>query len=445
MPSSAPNFSIDSLVSQPREIQEAFVNSLTTEELQALALSYDFLARPGQREPPGTWRTWMLLGGRGAGKTWVGANVTNRRARSGRYPVMALGAATPEDCRDIMIEGESGILATSAPDFVPTYEPSKKRITWPNGTRAHIRSGAEPERFRGLNSYFAWCDELAAWQYPQTAWDNLMLGLRRGHRPQCIVTTTPKPLHLIRELQKDPTCIVSTETSYANRANLSDMWWTSTVAKYEGTRYGEQEIMARVMDDIPGALWNMKTIEANRISVDEWRRRTMGRTVIAVDPAVTSSANSNETGIIAVSVGVGGWKDTYYVIRDVSGRHPVAKWPALVARTYEVLSADRVVAEVNNGGDLVEGALRVADPHIPFRKVTASRGKRARAEPVAALYEQGRVHHVGTFRELEDQMVTYIPDEPMQETLVGSTSPDRVDALVWGVSDLAFGPRAFLV
>lgn len=341
MPNSDKNYSIDSLASLlaagSKEELQAFMASLTTEELTALATSYEFLARPAQREPTGKWGTWMLLSGRGAGKTWVGANVTNLRARSERYPVMVLGAATPEDCRDVMIEGESGILATSRRDFLPVYEPSKKRLTWPNGTRAHIRSGAEPERFRGLNSCFAWFDELAAWQYPREAWDNMRLGLRRGRWPHALVTTTPKPIPLIRDLIKDPRCVVTTETSYANRANLSEAWWTDTVAKYEGTHYGDQEILAKVMDDIPNALWNMKTIEATRITIEEYRRRTIGRTVVAVDPAVTLSADSNETGIIGVSAGVGGWKDTYYVIRDVSGRHPVAKWPAIVGRTYKVL------------------------------------------------------------------------------------------------------------
>lgn len=379
----------------------------------------------------------MLLGGRGAGKTWTGANVTHKRARTGRYPKIILGAATPQDARDIMIEGESGLLETAAPDFRPIYEPSKLRITWPNGCRGYIRSGAEPERSRGLNAYFAWLDEIAAWQYPQATWDNMMFGLRLGARPQVIVTTTPKPIKLIRTLLDDPTCVVTTDSSYANRANLADSWWNDVIVPLEGTRLSEQEVYARYLSDVPGALWRQSLIEATRRQMpadDE-----IGRTVIAVDPAVTSSANSNETGILVLAAGKGVSKGHAFVLRDLSGRHPASEWPKMVAAAYRTLSADRVIAEVNNGGDLVEMALRAVDPNIPYKSVTASRGKRGRAEPVAALYERGLVHHVGTFGALESQMITFIADERDD-----AASPDRVDALVWGVTDLLLGSKVFI-
>jgi phage terminase large subunit-like protein len=385
------------------------------------------------------------MGGRGAGKTWTGANVTHRRARSGRYPKILLGAATPEDCRDIMIEGESGLLATAFPDFRPVYEPSKKRVTWPNGCRGHIRSGAEPERFRGLNAYFAWMDELASWAYPQQSWDNAMLGLRRGPKPQAVVTTTPKPIGLLAALLQNPMCVVTTDSSYANRANLADSWWQTVVAPLEGTRVGEQEIYAKYLTEVPGALWRRETIEANRVAVTAITPEDCGRVVVAVDPAVTSSANSNETGIIAVAAGTGMWKGHAFVFRDVSGRHAAHYWPKLVVAAYHALRADRVVAEENNGGDLVQQSIRVVDPSVSYRGVKASKGKRTRAEPVAALYEQGRVHHVGTFRELEDQMCSFVQDERRELAALGAASPDRVDALVWGLTELLLAARVVLV
>lgn len=450
-PSSGPNYSAAYLASLSPTQLEKLLAEMKQSELQGLMGSYEFWARQSQLEPTGSWHKWLFLGGRGAGKTWSGAKVTNKRARSGRCPKILLGAATPQDARDIMIEGESGIIATAGPDFQPVYEPSKARVTWPNGARAYIRSGAEPERFRGINTYFAWLDELAAWQYPQQSWDNAMMGLRLGQRPQVMITTTPKPIHIIRDLIKDPSCVVTTDSSYANRANLADSWWKDVIGKYEGTRYGEQEIHARVMDDVPGAMWRMALIEATRVQTGG-PQITTGRVVMGVDPAVTSGASSNETGIIVVAAGTGVWKGHAFVMRDLSGRHAASKWPAVVKAAYDALSVDRVVAEVNNGGDLVESALRVADPNMSYLGVHAARGKRTRAEPIAALYEQGLVHHIGVFKALEDQMCTFIPDERQDLDAIAvsrqageSGSPDRVDALVWALTDLLLGARVFLV
>jgi phage terminase large subunit-like protein len=347
-----------------------------------------------------------------------------------------------------MVEGESGILAISPAKFRPRYYPSKRMLIWPNGVRGIIRSGAEPETLRGLNSYKAWLDELAAWKYMNECYDNVMLGLRLGDRPQAVITTTPKPKHLIRSLMKDPTCVVTTETTYANRANLSEVFYNEIITKYEGTRLGQQELEARVLEEVPGALWRQSLIDAARLNSTD-RSITYGRMLIAIDPAVTSSENANETGIIAGAAGTGKWQGHAFIFRDISGRHAATYWPRLAVRAYHTLNADRIVAEVNNGGDLVESALRVIDPNVAYSAVHASRGKRARAEPVAALYEQGRVHHVGDFRDLEDQMCSFVPDEREEDpALVAqgiSSSPDRVDALVWLLTALLLSGLSFVV
>jgi len=449
-------YSADYLASLPPSVRESIIAKMPTSTFLAWAKDYEFWARASQREPTGNWHKWLLLGGRGAGKTWTGANVTNRRARLGHDAMILLGAATPSDARDIMVQGPAGILATSPADFTPHYAPSKQRVVWPNGVIGSVRSGAEPDRFRGLNSSFAWLDEISSWQYPQASFDNALLGLRVGEHPQVVLTTTPKPIPLIRSLLKESqqaasTCIVTTDSSHANRANLADSWWTDVVERYEGTTLGRQEIYAELLTDIPGALWRYSLIEHNRVGPDHPALTSLGRLVIGVDPAVTSSADSNETGIIAAALGTGAWKGHAFILRDVSGRYPASRWPEQVANAYRALSADRIVCEVNNGGDLVEEALRVVDPSLAITKVTASRGKRIRAEPVAALYEQERVHHVGTFGTLEDQMCTFIPDERSEHDLLTragggiSTSPDRVDALVWALSHLLIGPQVFVV
>jgi len=447
--SSAPRFSAASIASLPPSERLKLLSTLSAKSLRALTSSYDFWARASQREPPGDWDGWLKMDGRGAGKTWTGANVTNRRARSGRHPKILLAAATPGDARDTMIEGESGILATAPSDFRPVYEPSKLRITWPNGCRGYVRSGAEPDRFRGLNTSYAWLDELAAWQYPQESFDNAMLGLRLGPHPQTVITTTPKPIALLRTLIKNPRWIVTSESTYANAANLSASFISRIRSQYEGTTLGQQEIYAHLLTEVPGALWRLSLIEATRMQPHDVRKEDLLRIVIAIDPAVTSGANSNETGIIAVAAGTGVRKGHAYVLRDESGRHSATHWPKLAVAMYHALSAERVVYEANQGGDLVAQAIRVVDPNVPLKAVTASRGKRTRAEPVAALYEQGRVHHVGPFPQLEDQMCTFVPDERAEADRAAhatgiSVSPDRVDALVWGVTELLLGPRVFI-
>lgn len=374
------------------------------------------------------------MAGRGWGKTRVGAEITNQVVETGQVRHITIAGATAGDVRDIIVEGESGILACSPPWNMPRYEPSKRRLTWPNGARALLISADEPERFRGKQHEFVWCDELAAWQYDRDAWDQLMFGLRLGNNPRGIVTTTPRPTDLIKELIGREDSVVVRGSTHDNRANLADGFFRDIIRRYEGTRLGRQEIYAEVLDDNPGALWRQKQIDELR--VDHLPR--MRRIVVAVDPAVSADEDSDETGIVVCGVGEDGFG---YVIADHSGIYTPSEWAELVAALYHRYSADRVIAEVNQGGDLVERNLRTANEVISFRAVRATRGKVVRAEPVAALYEQKRVYHLGCLPKLEDQMCNWDP-------AFSDKSPDRVDALVWGITDLMLmvkvGPKVKL-
>ena len=318
-----------------------------------------------------------------------------------------------------MVEGESGLMAISRPR--PIYEPSKSRITWPNGAVAALRSADEPDRFRGLQSDWVWGDELAAWRYPD-AWDQIQLGHRLGDNPRAVVTTTPRPTQIIRELVGSPTSTVTRGSTYDNRSNLAKKFIDTIVSKYEGTRLGRQEVYAEILDDTPGALWTRAMLEAAHAKVAP----RMQRIVVAIDPAVTSDANSDETGIVVAGVDDAG---LLWVLEDASGVYTPTEWANLVVKLYGRFGADRIVAEVNNGGDLVGTVLRTVDRNVSYRAVRASKGKRSRAEPVAALYEQKRVRHLGNLAKLEDQLCTW-------SATSGEPSPDRLDALVWAATDL---------
>jgi phage terminase large subunit-like protein len=321
-----------------------------------------------------------------------------------------------------MVEGESGILAISPPDNMPTYEPSKRRLTWPNGAIATTFTADEPSLLRGPQHDRAWCDELASWRYLE-AWDNLMLGLRLGANPQCIVTTTPKPRRLLREIAKAPTTYVTQGSTYDNQENLAEGFFRDIVAKYEGTTVGRQEIYAELLDEMPGALWTRALIDANRVR----EAPSLRRVVVAVDPAVTATEESDETGICVA--GLGENKD-WYVLEDLSGRWTPDTWAKRAVASYDKWKADRIIGEANNGGDLVEATIRTVSPTVAYTKVHASRGKRARAEPIAALDEQGRVHHVGVFPELEDEMCSWVSTS-------NDPSPSRMDARVWALTELS--------
>lgn len=399
--------------------------SLTDREAIELAYHWPSQARPSQLAPGGDWRTWLVLAGRGFGKTRTGAEWIRDRIESGRCHRLAVVAPTAADARDVAVEGESGILAICHPDRRPVYEPSKRRLTWPTGAMATLYSADEPDRLRGPQHDGAWCDELAAWRYGQEAWDMLMMGLRLGADPRAVVTTTPRPTKQIKALLADPTTHVTRGSTYDNRANLPAAFLAQILSRYEGTRLGRQELHAEILEDVEGALWTHALIDSHRVSEAPELRRI----VVAIDPAVTATEGSDETGIVVAGVGADGHG---YVLADASGRYTPLMWARKALTLYELHRADRIVAETNNGGDLVEINLRTVQQQVPLKRVHASRGKVTRAEPIAALYEQGRVHHVGILGQLEDQLTSWVP---------GNGSPDRLDALVWALSDLMLTSR----
>ena len=419
------------LASLPAALRNDLLARLSPAQAQALLHDWTFWARDNQLAPPGDWRVWLLQAGRGFGKSRAGAEWVREQVESGRGRRVALVGATTADVRDVIVEGESGVLAVSPPWFRPLYEPSKRRLTWPNGAIATTYSADEPERLRGPQHDAAWCDELAAWRYPE-AWDMLMFGLRLGADPRAVVTTTPKPTAIMRRLLADPTVAVTRGTTYDNRANLAPAFLAQIVRRYEGTRLGRQELLAELLDDVPGALWTRDQIERHRLG--RGMHPDLARIVVAIDPAVTSGEDSDETGIVVAGRDQAGHG---YVLADLSGRFQPTEWARRAIAAYREHKADRIVAEVNNGGDLVEATVRMVAADVPFRAVRASRGKVVRAEPVAALYEQGRVHHVGGFASLEDQMCAFTADF---DRAAAGYSPDRVDALVWAFTELIVVP-----
>jgi len=398
--------------------------------------NWDFWARPKQLPPDGQWRIWLLLTGRGYGKTRAGAEWVRQRVESGKARRIALVADTPADARDVMIEGESGLLNVCPPWDRPLYEPSKRRLTWKNGAVATIYSSHKANQLRGPQHDSAWCDELAAWKYPQETWDMLMFGLRLGDDPRVIVTTTPKPIPIIKELvarSENPEDVrITRGTTYENRANLAPPFFAEIIRKYEGTRLGRQELTGEILDDAPGALWKRATLDKLRLT----EAPILERIVVAIDPAVSVSDTSSETGIVVAGVGYSkarGERELHgFVLDDRTVRAKPDAWAKRAVNAYEQYEADRIIGEVNNGGDMIEHTIHTVDPKAAYKQVRASRGKAIRAEPIAALYEQGLVHHVGTFGDLEDQLCSWEPGDP---------SPDRLDALVWALTELMLGRR----
>lgn len=431
-----------SLAALPAPERETFLASLSPVELAALESDWRVWARPNQLPPAGDWTVWLNLGGRGSGKTWVGSNWTIEQAETLPGSIGHLVAPTASDLRDVMVEGPSGILSLSPPTFRPVYEPSKRRLTWPNGTQAVLFSAEEPERLRGPQCHWAWTDEPAAWRYGE-AWDQLLFGLRLGERPRVVATTTPKPIQLIRDLIARPDTVVTRSRTADNIANLAPVFLTTVVSRYEGTRLGRQELEGELLEDVPGALWTRALIDAHRWPVNK-PVPDLERVVVGIDPAVTSTEGADETGLITAGVGVcsctGRPERHGFILHDASARMRPIEWARAAIATLRRHHGDRLVAEVNNGGEMVEATIRMVDPNAPYRAVHASRGKAKRAEPVSALYEQGKIHHVGALAALEDQMCNWVPDLADNQA-----SPDRMDALVWAMTDLMVAGSEFFV
>lgn len=381
-----------------------------------------------------SYAVWLYLAGRGAGKTRSGAEWVRYQVYKG-CKHGGLISATTQDIRKVMIEGPAGILAVCHDDDVdingqhmgkPEYSPSiGHRLTWRNGAIAHCFSAEEPDRLRGPQHDFVWADELAAWHYVQDTWDMVMFGLRLGLNPQVMISTTPRPIPLIRWLMKSKNTILTKSSTLANRANLSERAVQDMITRYSGTRIGRQELNAELLEEMEGALWNREIIEACFLGqrvIPHFKR-----IVVAIDPAITNNpATSNLTGIVGAGLG---FDNKGYVLADKSGRYSPDAWARQAVKLYHDLRADRIIAEGNQGGDMVRHTIETVDKNIPISIVHASRSKQARAEPVAALYEQNRIIHCEHFDELEDQMCTWEP-------LSGDPSPDRLDAMVWAFTNL---------
>lgn len=384
-------------------------------------------ARPSQLPPEGEWNIWVMKMGRGAGKTWAGANLVNELAETGAAKRIGLVGSTASDVRDVMIEGESGILATASPWNRPEYEPSKRKVTWPSGTIATAFSSEEADRLRGPQFDFAWADELAAWTNLREVWDMLMFGLRLGTHPRCIVTTTPKPIKLLKDLLARDDVVVSTDSTYANASNLSPAFIAAIKARYENSRLGRQEIHADLLDQVEGGLWTPAMIER---ATEVGKLPEMKRIVVAVDPSGTRGASDGGDCIGIVVAGLGS-DGLGYLLADRTCKLSPDGWGRRAVEAYHEFKADRIVAERNFGGAMVEHVIRTVDPNVAYREVTASRGKFARSEPISALYEQNRVKHAHPMLALEDQMLAMTANG-----YAGGGSPDILDAAVWALTDL---------
>ncbi|WP_344847388.1 DNA-packaging protein [Celeribacter arenosi] len=408
----------------------------------ALPYMFDAWALDHQMPPGGDWRTWVIVGGRGAGKTragseWVRGMVEGSRPLDkGQASRVALVGETYDQAREVMVFGDSGILACSPPDRRPVWVSGRRALVWPNGAEAMVFSGNDPEALRGPQFDAAWVDELAKWKKPREAWDMLQFGLRLGDDPRQVVTTTPRNVQVLKDIIASPSSVMTQAKTEANAANLAKSFLDEVKARYAGTRLGRQELDGVLLEEEEGALWSLARLEANRVEA----LPEFDRIVVAVDPPATGSKTADECGIIVVgAVTQGqplGWRA--YVLEDASvgGAKPQV-WAKAALDAMARWDADKLVAEVNQGGDMVEEVVRQFDQFVPYKAVRATRGKVARAEPVAALYDQGRVVHTRGLAELEDQMVKMTP-----QGYQASGSPDRVDALVWAIHEVLIAPAA---
>lgn len=413
------------------------LSELDPKKAEELIYTWKFWARPAQIAPEGDWNNWLINAGRGFGKTRAGVEWVREQVKLGKKRIMAV-AATNSDIERVMVKGESGFLAccwkgdktyAGAEMGYPEWSPTKRTVTWANGATVTFFSAEEPERLRGPQGDGAWCDELCAWNRDRDTWDMLQFCLRLGKHPQICITTTPKPTKLIRDIIKNPKTIVTSGSTFDNSANLAATYIDAVRTLYEGTRMGRQELYAEIMDEASGALWSRAILQQAEIDIEypvEFSK-SLARVVVSVDPQITENAESDMTGIVVAGMDING---ICYVLEDATDRFSPEQWATKAIELYEKYSADRIVAERNQGGVMVRDTFKTVNETIPIKLVHASRGKFARAEPVSSLYERGRVKHCKGLDALEDQLVQWEP--------LGSIgSPDRLDALVWAITELA--------
>lgn len=417
------------LASLPEADRTEIIASLTESQAEELLWDWQAWARPNQLAPSGDWQTWLVLAGRGFGKTRCGAEWIREEVTSKRAGRIALIAETQKDLEEVMVFGDSGVASVFPPHQKPKITKKPVRIEFHTGAVAYGYNATEPDQLRGPQFDCAWGDELAKWRYARETWDQLQFGLRLGDRPRQIITTTPRPIPILKEILQASTTVVTRGITTDNRANLAPSFIKSIVDKYAGTRLGRQELSAEILDDVPDALWTRAALDRDRIT--HAKLPVLKRIVVAVDPAAKKNDMPDDgaaTGIVVAGVGE---DNRGYVLDDATCRESPNGWARMAVACFDRYSGDCIVGEVNNGGDMVESTIKVVRPTAPFKAVHASRGKWTRAEPIAALYEQGRISHVGTFASLEDEMVNFGPNG-----MVGDASPDRVDALVWAITEL---------
>lgn len=383
-------------------------------------------ARPNQLPPDGFWKTWLILAGRGFGKTRTGSETLRSWVETGQVKRIALVGGSLHEVRSVMVEGESGILNAHPPKDRPLYIPSQRLIKWPNGAIAQFFGAEAYEQLRGPQFDCAWVDELAKFRRAEDIWQQLQLCLRLGDNPKCIITTTPRPTKLMKELLNSPDVVITRGSTFDNAANLAPSYLEQIRKQFINTRLGAQELYAEMLTETAGALWQRSMIQYQQPTYSPEGRLELERIVIAVDPATTTHDHSDETGIVVAGIDV---SKQAYILEDLSGKLSPHDWGRRVVDSYYRLKADRIVVEINKGGDLVENVLKSIDPTIPLKSVRATRGKYTRAEPIAALYEQHRVFHATPLSTLEQQICDYIPG-------ITAKSPDRMDALVWALTEL---------
>jgi phage terminase large subunit-like protein len=414
------------------------LSKLDPKKAEELRYTWRFWARPQQIAPEGVWNTWFINAGRGFGKTRAGVEWVREKIKEGHKRVAVI-AATNGDLEKVVVRGESGFLNccwsgdkthSGAYLGLPEWSPTKRTLTWANGASVTLFSAEEPDRLRGPQFSALWADELAAWNKDRETWDMAQFGLRLGKHPQVCVTTTPRPTKLVRDILKNPKSVVTYGSTFDNSVNLASTFIQAVKDQYEGTRLGRQELYAEIMDEASGALWTRELLSRCEVEgVDDpvAFAKTLARVVISVDPAVTSNAESDMTGLIVAGIDLNGCS---YILEDATDRYTPEGWATKAIALYNLYEADKIVAERNQGGDMVRSTLHTVDETVPVKLVHASRGKFARAEPVSSLYERGKVKHLRGLDALEDQLVQWEP--------LGSIgSPDRLDAMVWGITELA--------